>query len=59
MSCGESKFNEWLGLVKEYAVDGCLCINYIIVTQDLVYNSIVNLHLRRAMVSLVKMVMCI
>ena len=54
----ESKFDELLSLVKEYIID---CgkyenINYMIVTQDSVNNSILSLHLGRGMVSSVRMV---
>ena len=59
----ESKFDGLLSLVKEYIVDMCgkyENINYMIVTQDLVNNSTLSLHLKiwlwlkgRGMVSLV------
>ena len=54
----ESKFDGLLSLVKEYIVDFWKYenINYMIVTQDLVNNSILGLHLGRGMVSSVRMV---
>ena len=54
----ESKFDGLLALVKEYIVDVGKYenINYMIVTQDLVCNSILSLHLGRGVVSSVRMV---
>ena len=60
----ENKFDGLLALVKEYIVDVWEYenINYMIVTQDLVCNSVLSLHLGRGgvssigMVSLVRMV---
>ena len=54
----ESKFDGLLSLVKEY-IKTCgkyENINYMIVTQDPVNNSILGLHLGRGMVSSVRMV---
>ena len=54
----ESKFDGLLALVKEYIVDVWEIqkqITYMIVTQDLVYNSILGLHLGRGVVSLVRL----
>ena len=55
----ESKFDGLLSLVKEYIVNVWEIrkhINYMVVTQDLVNNSILGLHLGRGMVSSVRMV---
>ena len=54
----ESMFDELLSLVKEYIIDvwEIRNINYMIVTQDSVNNSILGLHLWRGMVSSVRMV---
>ena len=54
----ESKFDGLLSLVKEYILDVWEYenINYMIVTQDLVNNSILSLHLGRGMVNSVRMV---
>ena len=54
----ESKFDGLLSLVKEYIIDvrELRNINYMIVTQDPVNNSILCLHLARGMVSSVRMV---
>ena len=54
----DSKFDGLLALVKEYIVDVWKYenINYMIVTQDLVCNSILSLHLGRGVVSSVRMV---
>ena len=54
----ESKFDGLLAFVKEYNVDVWQIrnINYMIVTQDPVCNSILSLHLGRGMVSSVRMV---
>ena len=55
----ESKFDGLLALVKEYVVDVWVIrkqIIIMIVTQDLVCNSILSLHLGRGVVSSVRMV---
>ena len=54
----ESKFDGLLSLVKEYIIDvwEIRKHKYMIVTQDLVNNSILSLHLGRRMVSSVRMV---
>ena len=54
----ESKFDGLLSLDKEYIIDvwEIRNINYMIVTQDPVNNSILGLHLGRGMVSSVRMV---
>ena len=55
----ESKFDGFLCLIKEYILQMYRKyenINYVIVTQGLVYNSILSLNLGRGMVSSVRMV---
>ena len=54
----ESKFDDLLSLDKEYIIDvwEIRNINYMIVTQDPVNNSILGLHLGRGMVRSVRMV---
>ena len=54
----ESKINGLLAVVKEYIVDVWEYenISYMIVTQGLVCNSILSLHLGRGVVSSVRMV---
>ena len=54
----ESKFDGLLALVKEYIVDvwEIRKHNYMMVTQDLVCNSILSLHLGRGVVSSIRMV---
>ena len=52
----ESKFDGLLSLVKEYIIGNTKNVNYMIVTQDPVNNSILGLHLGRGMVSSVRMV---
>ena len=54
----ENKFDGLLALVKEYIVDvwEIRKHNYMIVTQDLVCNSVISLHLGRGVVSSIGMV---